>query len=118
VAIPCSHVFGQNPNFVFLFFLRMSRPSRYGPKPQSQPNALDKNGPNGADAAAADGLNKAKAQFNEPIAQLQAIFSHWKEEDLISVLEEVKDDVELAVARISEGDTHSQFCRTSPKRGG
>jgi hypothetical protein len=97
-----THVFfGQNPDFVFFF--TMSRPSRYGPKPQSQTNTFDKNGPNGTDAAAAVGLNKAKAQFNEPIVQLQAIFPDWKEEDLISVLEEVKGDVELAVARISEG---------------
>jgi hypothetical protein len=86
----------------------MSRPSRYGPKPQPQ-ISLDKNGPNGTDAAAAVGLNKARAQFNEPIVQLQAIFPGWKEEDLTSVLEEVKDDVELAVARISEGTSISFF---------
>jgi hypothetical protein len=88
---------------ILVLFFTMSRPSRYGPKPQSQTNTFDKNGPNGTDAAAAVGLNKARAQFNEPIVQLQAIFPDWKEEDLISVLEEVKGDVELAVARISEG---------------
>jgi CUE domain len=101
------YVFWTKPNF--WFFLTMSRPSRYGPKPQSQTNTFDKNGPNGTDAAAAVGLNKARAQFNEPIVQLQAIFPDWKEEDLISVLEEVKGDVELAVARISEGAQISFF---------
>jgi len=93
----------------------MSRPSRHGPKSQFQANPLDKSGTNGADAAAAVGLNKARAQFNEPIVQLQAIFPDWNEEDLISVLEEVRGDVELAVARISEGwslafPTFGSFC--------
>lgn len=102
------YVFWTKPKFL-VFFFTMSRPSRHGPKPQSQTNTFDKNGPKGTDAAAAVGLNKARAQFNEPIVQLQAIFPEWKEEDLISVLEEVKGDVELAVARISEGARISFF---------
>jgi len=53
--------------------------------------------------AADDGLKTAKKQFNQPLSQLQAIFPEWKEDDLLSVLEEVQGDVELAVARISEG---------------
>jgi hypothetical protein len=53
--------------------------------------------------AADDGLKTAKKQFNQPLLQLQAIFPEWKEVDLLSVLEEVQGDVELAVARISEG---------------
>jgi hypothetical protein len=53
--------------------------------------------------AADDGLKAAKKQFNQPLSQLQAIFPEWKEDDLLSVLEEARGDVELAVARISEG---------------
>lgn len=53
--------------------------------------------------AADDGLKAAKKQFNQPLSQLQAIFPEWKEDDLLSVLEEAQGDVELAVARISEG---------------
>lgn len=85
------------------FFLTMSRPSRHGPKAQSQTYPVDKSGPNSTDAAAAAGLNKARAQFNAPLSQLLAIFPDWKDDDLVSVLEEVRGDVELAVARISEG---------------
>jgi len=58
--------------------------------------------------AADDGLKTAKKQFNQPLSQLQAIFPEWKEVDLLSVLEEVQGDVELAVARISEG-SYSPF---------
>ena len=57
--------------------------------------------------AADDGLKTAKKQFNQPLSQLQAIFPEWKEDDLLSVLEEVQGDVELAVARISEGSLSS-----------
>ena len=62
---------------------------------QSPPSALP--------TAADDGLKAAKKQFNQPLSQLQAIFPEWKEDDLLSVLEEAQGDVELAVARISEG---------------
>jgi len=58
--------------------------------------------------AADDGLKTAKKQFNQPLSQLQAIFPEWKEDDLLSVLEEVQGGVELAVARISEG-SYSSF---------
>jgi len=53
--------------------------------------------------AADDGLKAAKKQINQPLFQLQAIFPEWKEDDLLSVLEEAQGNVELAVARISEG---------------
>ena len=66
--------------------------------------------PSPLSAQADDGLKTVKKQFNQPLSQLQAIFPEWKEDDLLSVLEEVQGDVELAVARISEGSNpHFHF---------
>lgn len=82
----------------------MSRPARYPAKQQQQQQqSLDNDG---TGAAAASALSKARLQFNEPLVQLHAIFPDWKEEDLISVLEETKGDIETAVARISDGQYH------------
>ncbi|KAG8830800.1 hypothetical protein FRC17_004220 [Serendipita sp. 399] len=81
----------------------MSRPSRYAGKQTSQVQPMETNGQNHPGPITAAALSKARIQFNEPLAQLQAIFPEWKEDDLLSLLEEVKGDVETAVARISEG---------------
>lgn len=81
----------------------MSRPSRHSSKSQSHHYSAETNGPNGTEASATSALSKARARLNEPVVQLQNIFPDWKEEDLISVLEEARGDVEIAVTRISEG---------------
>lgn len=81
----------------------MSRPTRPSAKQSSYTNHREQHRSNDVEAAPTSALNKARAQFNEPLAQLQAIFPDWKEEDLLSVLEEVRGDIETAVARISEG---------------
>ncbi|KAG8788662.1 hypothetical protein FRC15_002819 [Serendipita sp. 397] len=81
----------------------MSRPSRYAGKQPLQVQSTEINGQNLSDPITSTALSKARAQFNEPVAQLQAIFPEWKEDDLLSLLEEVKGDIETAVARISEG---------------
>lgn len=83
--------------------LTMSRPARYGGKSYSEKSAYNQNGGGAGDTVAASALTKAHAQYNEPLAQLQAIFSDWKEDDLLSILEDTRGDVETAVARISEG---------------
>jgi len=83
----------------------MSRPARYGGKSHahSQPTAAERSAPNGADTAAVSALSKAHAQYNEPLIQLKAIFPDWKQDDLLSILEDTRGDVETAVAHISEG---------------
>lgn len=86
----------------------MSRPARYSGKRENS-SAVEKSSLSSTDPAAASALSKARAQFNQPLVQLQAIFPEWKEEDLISVLEEVKGDIETAVARISEGWSPNNF---------
>lgn len=85
----------------------MSRPSRYAAKQPSTTSSQPGVSTNtGNDSSA---LAKAKLQFNKPLGQLLAIFPDWKEEDLESVLEESKGDVEVAVARISDGQSFENF---------
>lgn len=76
--------------------------SSYPPKTRHDGGA-GKHGAGARDAENKTLNSNAKRQYNEPLSQLRAIFPDWAEQDLMSVLEETKGDIELAVARVSEG---------------
>lgn len=45
-----------------------------------------------------------KSQYNAQLVSLRELFSEtWNDEDLLSVLQEVQGDLEIAISRISEG---------------
>ena len=65
---------------------------------------------NGADSDNAtvqpdDLLGQLKLQYKLQLVSLRELFSStWNDDDLVSVLQEVGGDLEIAIARISEGE--------------
>jgi len=63
-----------------------------------------------------DYLAPLKSQYQSQLHSLRELFSEtWNDDDLISVLQEVQGDLEIAIVRISEG--HAQQWSTKPKKG-
>ena len=51
------------------------------------------------------------------LASLKLLFStNFDDNDLLSILEEAQDDLDLAIARISEGQTEQWEMKSKPKR--
>ena len=51
-----------------------------------------------------DNLLKLKKQYPQELSSLKTLFADWTESDLLTTLEEVQGDLDLAIGRISEGN--------------
>ena len=67
-----------------------------------------------AEAAAAansssldDATKQLKQRYSKQLTQARELFPDWSDEDLLNALQEANGDVELAILRISEGQSCS-----------
>jgi hypothetical protein len=71
-----------------------------------------------------DFLASAKALYRTQLKSLRELFSStWNDDDLVSVLQEVQGDLDVAIARISEGESRASssslicFMKATPSIG-
>ena len=49
-------------------------------------------------------MQKLKTTYSSQLESLVEIFQEWSEVDLLSILDDVQGDFDMAVSRISEGE--------------